>query len=101
MAGRIDGESMDDNRLAELEALAAKATPGPWRCDGYDCERGQVRLLMACGESPNDWQWGAWTSLRTKENGLLVAASRTAIPELIAEVRRLRLAVAQYQENSK
>lgn len=80
---------IDEAKLAAWEELAAKATPGPWRCDGFDCERGQVKLLMGCGESPNHWQWGAWTSLRTKENGNFVSASRTALPELITAYREL------------
>lgn len=71
--------------LEKLKALAEKTTPGPW---GY-----------VCGECDNCHGWGAvviscdkevWATERDQE---LMAASRTAVPALIEEVRILREAL--------
>jgi hypothetical protein len=59
---------MTDEQLTKLEELCEKATPGPWRISR------DARLFP----------------LNLKADGRFIAAARTALPELIAEVRRLR-----------
>ena len=68
---------MDARRLLEFEMLANAATPGPWK-QGEDC-----MLLHDTGYCIADvaYYWNV--------NVPFIAAARTAIPELIAEVRRL------------
>ncbi len=78
---------MTDERLAELERLAYKATPGPWWPrwggePGYIYSSGLDRVIAELPEERSD-MW-------THENSEFIAAARTAIPELIAEVRRLK-----------
>lgn len=69
---------MTEERLAALEALCLNAFEGPWsttpdvNCDVYG----------AVGE------WLAETD--DDDNAAFIAESRTALPELVAEVRRLR-----------
>ena len=86
---------MTDERLAELEALCAAATPGPWT-PSVDSDRGYV------GEDYGRWWLPSFKeapfsvfSLEDKEaqadrDAAFLCAARTAVPELLAEVRRLR-----------
>jgi len=69
-----------DEQLAELEALAEKATPGPWEIDDWFGITNPDGDDVGCVDS--------------RESAELIAASRTAIPSLIAEVKRLRAVVA-------
>jgi len=79
---------MTDDELTALERLANDATPGPWEVVDYcyDPRNGRARVLgvPSHGARPilSD---GAW-----KTDCHFIAASRTAVPALIAEVRRLR-----------
>jgi hypothetical protein len=59
---------MTNEQLTELEELCEKATPGPWRISR------NARIF----------------EFKLKADGRFIAAARTALPELIAEVRRLR-----------
>jgi hypothetical protein len=71
---------MTDEQLAELEALAEKATPGPWEIDDWFGITNPDGDDVGCVDS--------------RESAELIAASRTAIPSLIAEVKRLRAVVS-------
>lgn len=104
---------MDDARLDSLQSLADAATPGPWRDDNPDdsyCMNMYV-VMPASEPEPNDedelnkaicvtlLQTKArigGTSVRWDANARFIAAARTAVPELIAEVRRLRAENAGY-----
>lgn len=79
---------MTDDELARLQALADAATAGPWTAATTVDEYGQrlhtmdVLPLTSFGEiEPHD--------------AAFIAASRDAIPALIAEVRRLRSAMRE------
>ncbi|GIH07198.1 hypothetical protein Rhe02_52650 [Rhizocola hellebori] len=58
-------EPLSDTELDELEELHEAATPGPWYMRELDDDR---------------WE----------QNAALIAVARSAVPRLIAEVRRLR-----------
>lgn len=66
---------MTDARLAELEAIAQAAMEGPWETDGWEVEG-------------LNGEWIAETD--DDANATFIAASRYAIPELIAELRHFR-----------
>jgi hypothetical protein len=76
-----------ETELNELQKLADAATPGPWFVDGCS---------MCCGVSQGssyrdrghaiDGGAGDWLTV----DATFVAKARTAVPALIAEVRRLR-----------
>jgi hypothetical protein len=85
-------EQLTEQQLAELEALADAATPGPW--DSHD-EMGPSTVVFVvgvkhCAVINALYAW--WEGIGEKEaisNAAFVAASRAAVPALIAEVRRL------------
>lgn len=93
---------MTDERLAELERLLAKVTPGWWSYDDgitddrYDPpERGKPECLyvgQACAFGPYDML----PQEEMDANGKAVAAAMNAAPRLVAEVRRLRAELAAY-----
>jgi len=86
-------------KLAEWQALCEKATPGPWTT-GYH------EIKQYCGQNISTFEVGAekdmcWIAkvqehhscINTAEgnvNGEFIAASRTALPEAIAEIAKLR-----------
>ena len=74
-----DAPRITPEELERLDALAEAATPGPWRVRLYN---GELQVV----DSDND-------VIVTGEDGLeldLIAAAITALPALVAEVRRLR-----------
>ena len=74
---------MTDKRLAELRALSEAATPGPWAVDIQTPD-----LAANIGNAEKG------VCAVTKEGGhgdiAFIAASRTAIPELLDEIQELR-----------
>lgn len=88
-----------DEQLAELEALERAATPGEWRA-GYvdhDCvfvvndapdAMGPERVLLRMNKH----------FPRNHEDTTLIAAARTALPSLLAELRETREALALVAE---
>lgn len=77
--------------LQELEALCAAATPGPWFYEpdhhGGDLPNDEgVVEFNRDGERLPIWVGRPWWR---EEDAPFIAAARTAIPELIAEIRRL------------
>jgi len=74
---------MTEQELAELDALANAATPGPWGCT----DEGEYGVFV------EEFSTFVAECLGRKNyamtNAAFIAAARTAVPELIAEVRRL------------
>lgn len=86
--------------LDELERLEREATPGPWK--HWDADGVAWDDPKACGYDSRENGRGApyyCTGPRTESDtqagrdAALIAAARNALPELLAEVRKLRLAV--------
>lgn len=94
MSGELD--------LDELERLADSATPGPWiegGTPGYlaagQLANGTTRqnnpLTIRSPMHHTEEIATVWTYLLpTNANAAFIARARTAVPELIAEIRRLR-----------
>ena len=95
-------EAMTPERIAEIKAREGKATPGPWVVDkyangvdlgykpdhertwGYGCGNGFVCDL-------NDGEYHEYCSQdEQRANAEFIAAARQDIPDLLAEVERLR-----------
>lgn len=70
--------------LDQLDALAEAATPGPWADSAYDGGWDCVRAVDHHGPVI------ARLGLNEPSNSAFIAASRLAIPALVAEARRLR-----------
>ncbi len=107
---------MTDERLAELERLANAATPGPWhsRDSRRHPENWTVRATGETNWPEGGCSWDVLACIRPEDDpedyGFVVifgeaddgevqpkstdldfiAAARLAVPELIAEIRRLR-----------
>lgn len=81
---------MTESRLAEIEACANKATVGKWVAGRMDMEsytltEGPFKQVY-CGEDIVARGEGD----DCRPNAAFVALARSAVPELIAEVRRLQ-----------
>ena len=95
---------MTNKELEELEKLFNEATEGPWEVEEQDY--GDEIWFGGDGEGLikiNGWYSGGckkypeqWKQLHNEAQ--LIAASRTAVPKLIAEVRRLREALEFYAD---
>lgn len=86
---------MTTERLAELERITEVATPGPWRVLGGTPEA----PCIGVGDSGNFLWWSEETKLPAQDraDARFIAEARTAVPELLAEVRRLQaLTTAEY-----
>lgn len=93
--------------IDELEALANAASPGPWRVSRYHDDT----VLADRDENPDHGSvvadtYGTWgiPDFSAADNARFIAASRTAVPELIARVRKLetlREAVVKYVAESR
>jgi len=87
-----------DLDLDALQALADAATPGPWE-EGFrwvytlPVYPDDNRLSNVLGMDCADDERATVEQKRSERNVAFIAAARQAVPDLIAEVRRLRLAV--------
>lgn len=80
---------MTPERIAELRALAEKATPGPWKFSGADARtQGWV-------SSDNDTICDLWSP-----NGEFIAAARTALPEALDAIERVARLLDWHYHNS-
>lgn len=101
---------LSPERLAEWRALADAATPGPWGM--YDDDTGRYNIaadlektghgyrcrreICQLDEEPidNDPTHADWTAEddddQVRADGEFIAAARSAVPELLAEVERLQ-----------
>lgn len=115
---------ISDDELAEIEARAGAATPGPWYAHATDDEvfSNARYVSVQPGEFRHDNKRGmdsqsderadsekviAITLLQSPrlaecnecdENTLFIAHARSDIPRLIAEIRRLKAGVSDSQE---
>ena len=79
---------MTEQQLADLDALAAAATPGPWEAAHQYAECWSLHGPEANGPD-----------MMPKGDAAFIAAARTAVPALVAEVRRLReVAMEAFEE---
>lgn len=86
---------MDDQRLGELERLERAATPAPWvsMIEGRDHLSGDDFI-----QAPGDDDPDIYVAIRVSDSFHpaaaadqdFIAAARNAIPDLLAEIRRLR-----------
>ena len=85
--------------LAALKALADAATPGPWEAGEYNRVTADGRHILKCRDQYDG------VRLAIHDNAIadaaFIAAARDAVPELIAEVDRLRTELAQAQAQAE
>lgn len=89
-------EPLSEERLAAIRARCEAATPGEWRAYGLDyfhedepvqgiCNEGTSLLIEVNCNDPGDMQ--------AKADAQFIAHARTDVPDLLAEVERLRAAL--------
>ncbi len=75
---------MTPAQLEELKRLCDAATPGPWAAESYMATSGGPEIV-AISTGGHGGRYAL-----TRETAEFVAAARSVVPELIAEVERLR-----------
>lgn len=85
---------MTEQELAEIEARANAATPGEWVADA---EFGWIFVGRGVGNRPIVCKFDDEYCLPNEGNLRFVAQAHQDVPALIAEVRRLRALVHQYE----
>jgi hypothetical protein len=88
---------MTDEELKRLQALSDAAVPGPWDEDGGRIWAGEERRYIASLKFRGDSELSADEKDAT---GAFIVAARTAVPELLEEVRRLRADLAYARQYS-
>lgn len=83
---------MTEDKLAELRRLCDRATPPPWVSDGYRL-RAPNHPNPGCGGVLVEWKYLDGTPF----DGEFMAAARTAVPELLAELDRLAARVRELE----
>ena len=79
---------MTPEKIAELTALCEKAAPGPWRVGPVDDTRVEDAAGNEVAQIDGDYnQPDTWPQMEA--NAAFIAVSRTALPEILAELTRL------------
>ena len=97
-------DDLTEARLAELEALLAEATPGPWQVESDERPRSNVqRCIEADGgnlvvAAARDYDVRTESIIPMRNNARLIVEARNALPALIAEIRKLRAQVVSHCE---
>lgn len=84
-------QPITDQQLDEYDELCAAATPGPW---AHTDSSAIVAPLSA------DKIADVWEPTGLSRNGDFIETARTAMPALIAEVRRLQARVAELEPDA-
>lgn len=82
------GDQLTPEQLAAIEARCERATPGPWRWDDRDDQLFDAKgELLAFGQPTYEGNHGI---VVPPDDATFIAAARTDVPALLAEVRRLQ-----------
>jgi hypothetical protein len=114
----VESETLSNDMLAEISERCELATSGPWFVRWLDDTHG-MSLITVSTVPGNPLQREQWPSFdsgdivaatlvqepsyaaihddRSDQNARFIAASRTDVPMLVAEVRRLRALLSTYE----
>jgi hypothetical protein len=84
---------LTDNQLSTLEALLAATDPAPWKAmvEGRDHDSGDSFIQIGAGPERRGDMYVSRDGIPAGAEDLdAIAAARNAVPDLVAEVRRLR-----------
>lgn len=90
--------AVTDQQLAQWERLAKEAAPGPWKQNG---DTGQVIQTQRSDLPALEIVDTTQNANRGIENARFIAAARQAVPDLAAEVRRLREEVERLKKEER
>lgn len=79
--------------LDSIEARANAATPGPWCTDSWEIYQG-TEYEPGISEWIGETCRGMTTPAQDRADAAFIAAARTDVPALVAEIRRLRAELA-------
>jgi hypothetical protein len=80
----VEAKAMTEDELKAIEARANAATPGPWDTTSEDCIVAAGDNLCSAGMD------GDYPGPKRTDDAAFIAAARTDVPVLVAEVRRLQ-----------
>ena len=83
---------MTEERIAALEAMCQEAEKEPWHTDSSPYNESAPFMVR----TPNGWVVAE--GITHVMDAEFIAYARTALPELLAEVRRLRTALADISD---
>lgn len=88
---------ISEKELARLEGLCAEAEPGPWVHEEGKvyCEEGKREVASTWKES------GYWGTTQELMDGRFIAASRTALPLLLKEIREARALIREARDSMR
>lgn len=96
---------MDEAALAAIKARSEAASPGPWKhcgcgkCGQVQWDSAQNISMAPVATTSIDWSEGGydnWLHEAQQANATFIAHAREDVPALVAEVERLRQALADY-----
>ncbi len=85
--------SIAEEQLAELERLEREATPGPWGCEADGDYEEIAELFGQAVRGDGKSSTVILSQCCPLPDAALIVAARNALPDLLAEVRRLRAIV--------
>ena len=84
----MSGQKISDERLAEIEARASVATPGPWS---------PLLTDVLCHGTP-EGDWVVACDVVGDGDAAFIGAARTDVPDLVADLRAARAEIERYKE---
>jgi hypothetical protein len=85
-----DDKPMSEEEIAAARTLCEAATPGPWTFKSPDAPAGAVDIYHP-DDGRDDCRVAEWVQeIHEDRNASFIAASRSLVPRLLAEVDRLR-----------
>ncbi len=86
---------LTEEELAAMEARCAAATPGPWTAEwrhgfGVGLHPAAAHIQSPSGAVVSDGNYGEGGYVWGEANSAFIAAARTDLPLVLAEVRQLR-----------
>ena len=88
--------AISDERLAEMQARCDAATPGPWFTEETPrSQNGWPTCSVVAATYRKQNVYVAFGGVAPEANRRFIAAARTDVPDLIAEVRRQEAALAE------
>jgi hypothetical protein len=89
-------EPIAAERLAEIEACERETRDGPWiLADANDGDGTPPFWVISTPEDADD-DWSVAIHIGDRGVGAFIEMARTAVPELLAEVARLKAHLAEY-----
>ena len=86
-----EGETMTDDRIKQLRALCGAATPGEWKAEPRHILQNTKDYLVIPPKYPHCYPQSVGDFFEA--DVLFIAAARTALPEALDEIERLRAAL--------